>query len=280
MQAHCLYGALFGDIAGSTYEFHPVQNKEFALWPAGSRFTDDTVLTLAVAKAVQEGWSDEEKTRRACIQYIREFARAFPVAGYGPRFERWVFSRETEPYGSCGNGSAMRVSPVGWAYDSLEECDRFAAASAAVTHNHPEGVRGAQVVAAAILLARKKTEKSEMRRLLEERYHYDLSSSLEAIHSSGYGFDSTCQGSVPQALIAFFEANSSEGAIRNAIALRADADTQAAIAGSIAEAYYGLPDGWQAQVQAKLPEVLLTVLLEWNAWWSSKHGMENASPNA
>lgn len=259
-----LWGAIAGDMLGSPFEFHPVQTDDFALWGDGCRFTDDTVLTLAVAKAVRLGWGNVSKTKEFCRQFIREFACRHIEAGYGARFLAWAKSSSLEPYNSFGNGSAMRVSSVGWIYNNLAEIDLFAKATAEVTHNHPEGIKGAQAVAAAIFLARTGSSKEEIRKILTVRYGYDLSRTLCHYRESGYGFDVTCQGAVPAALIAFFESSDFESAVRLAIGLRGDADTQAAMAGSVAEAFYGFPLEWQASVCQRLTPDLLQELHHWN----------------
>lgn len=258
-----LLGAIAGDILGSVYEFNPVQRDDFPLWEKSCRFTDDTVLTIAIAKAVRLGWGDVSKTKELSRKYLREFALRHPAAGYGERFFCWVKNSSSLPYNSFGNGSAMRVSSVGWAYNSLEEVDRFAKATAEVSHNHPEGIKGAKAIAAAVFLARTGASKEEIRATIGSRYGYNLSRALADYRKSGYRFDVTCQGSVLPALMAFFESSDYESAVRLAIGLRGDADTQAAMAGSVAEAFYGFPPLWKERIYQFLSPDLLQELHYW-----------------
>lgn len=225
-----MLGAIAGDMIGAPYERRPTKHKDFPLFSAASRFTDDTVLTVAVADALLRKRSYEEA--------LYDWGNRYPDAGYGAMFASWLRNPVSQPYNSWGNGSAMRVSPVGWAFGDLDQVMLEAARSAAVTHNHPEGVKGAQAVAAAVFLGRSGKSKQDIRSLLEYVVGYDLSRSLDEIRS-GYSFEVSCQASVPEALIAFFEAEDFEDAIRNAVSLGGDADTQACIAGAVAEACYG-----------------------------------------
>jgi ADP-ribosylglycohydrolase len=225
-----MLGAIVGDIVGSTREGSMEKLKGFHLFAAGSRFTDDTVMTCAIAKAILEGKDYGEA--------MRELGAAFPDSGYGGHFRRWILGQIEGPYGSFGNGSAMRASPVGWAFESEDEVLREARASALPTHDHPEGVKGAQATALAVWLARKGASKPEIRKEIEARFGYDLRRRLRDIRPA-YVFDVSCQGTVPEALISFLESFSFEDAIRNAVSLGGDADTLAAIAGPVAEAYYG-----------------------------------------
>ena len=229
-----MIGAIAGDVIGSVHEGARTKTKVFPLFDEYCRFTDDTVLTLAVASRLLRGGD--------YVDTFHEFFHEYPQAGYGGSFIRWAGNRHREPYNSWGNGSAMRVSPIGFAFDSVDEVMAQARASAVVTHNHPEGIRGAQATAVAILLARKGQEKSDIKRHLETEFGYELSARLDDIREA-YDFDVSCQGSVPQSIIAFLESDSYEDAIRNAISLGGDADTMACIAGGIAEAFYGaVPD--------------------------------------
>lgn len=228
-----MLGAIAGDIIGSVHEKAGLKTKEFELFPERCRFTDDTVLTVAVAHWILEGGD--------LVDHIHEYARSYPLAGYGGTFARWVTMGIREPYQSWGNGSAMRVSPVAYARDNFQEVLDLASASAAVTHDHPEGIRGAQATAAAIFLARQGEGKDEIRNQIQTMFGYNLEESLDAIRPN-YHFDVSCQGSVPQSLIAFLEAENYEEAVRNAISLGGDADTMACIAGSVAEAYFGVPE--------------------------------------
>lgn len=225
-----MLGAIAGDIIGSVYEWRPAQRIDFPLFSPASTFTDDSVLTVATAEKLltEKGYAD----------LYRRYGRRYPDAGYGGRFKSWIFDAEMGPYNSYGNGSAMRIAPVGWAFDALEETLAEAERSARPTHDHPEGIRGAQAVAGAMFMARDGRSKEEIRRWLGERFHYDMERTAAEIRPR-YGFDVTCQGSVPEALIAFLEADSFEAAVRNAVFLGGDADTQGAIAGAVAEAFFG-----------------------------------------
>ena len=225
-----MLGAIAGDVIGSIFENLPTKREDFSPFHLLSTYTDDTVLTVAVADAILQR-SDYGET-------IRRYARAHPVRGYGPRFLKWMVLPNPKPYNSYGNGSAMRVSPVGWAYETEAGVLEEAKKSAECTHNHPEGIKGAQAVALAILRARKGVAKDDLRGEIAERFGYDLGRSLADIRPT-YRIDLSCQGSVPEAIIAFLESESTEDAIRKAISLGGDADTQACIAGAIAEAHYG-----------------------------------------
>lgn len=225
-----MLGAIAGDIIGSVHEFKGQKSKEFPLFIEQSTFTDDTVLTIAVADCLLHGCSYVDK--------FREYTKSYPDRGYGLGFRDWVRSGSRQPYNSWGNGSAMRVNPVAFAFDTLEEVLREAEASAAVTHNHPEGIRGSQATAVAAFLARQGESKSKIRHKVEELFQYDLSRSLDEIRST-YSFNESCQQTVPEALTAFLESEDYEDAIRSAISLGGDADTLACITGGIAEAFYG-----------------------------------------
>lgn len=222
-----MVGAIAGDMIGSPYEVHPIKHKEFFLRVAS--FTDDTVLTVAVARTILDGL-DYAGT-------IKDYANRYPRAGYGGSFRRWMLSWENKPYGSFGNGSAMRVSPVGFAFEAVEEVLEQAKRSAAVTHDHPEGIKGAQATALSVFMARKGEGKEAIRAEVAGRFGYDLSRTVDEIRP-GYSFDVSCQGSVPESIIAFLDSYSWEGAVKNAISLGGDADTMACIAGGIAQAYY------------------------------------------
>ena len=225
-----MLGAIAGDIIGSVYEWNAVKHKQFELFSERAAPTDDSILTLAVADALM---GDRDYARS-----LREYARAYPNAGYGGSFSRWFREDGAGPYDSFGNGSAMRVSPVAWYADTLDEALAEAEASAIVTHNHPEGIRGAQATALCIFLARQGESKAVIRQEVTTRFGYDLARSIDALRPH-YRFDVTCQGSVPESIICFLEATDYEDAIRNAISLGGDADTMACIAGSIAEAFFG-----------------------------------------
>lgn len=247
-----LYGAVAGDIVGSAYERRPVKTTDFPLLSPASRWTDDTVLTVATAEVLLTRGDFEEAYRR--------WGRRYPDAGYGRAFRHWLLSRHPEPYQSYGNGSAMRVSPVGWACGTLEETLELARHSALPTHDHPEGIKGAQAVAAAVFLARSGASKDEIRSMIQTRFGYGLNRTLDEIRP-GYGFDPTCQGSVPEALTAFLESESFEDALRKAVSLGGDSDTQACIAGAVAEAFYGgVPFDLAESVRALLPAEMTRIL--------------------
>jgi ADP-ribosylglycohydrolase len=248
----CLFGAIAGDMIGSRHEWKVCTDPKFALFSKSSKFTDDSVLTIAVADAIAN--------QRGYGETIVEYARRYPKAGYGSYFRRWLKEDGVEPYNSFGNGSAMRVSPIGWAFNSMEDVLLEAERSASVTHNHPEGIKGAQSIALAIYLARTGFGKEEIRQEIETRFGYDLRRSLDEIRPS-YQWDSTCPGSVPESIIAFLESDDFESAVRNAVLLGGDADTMAAISGSIAEAYYGgVPDEIKLEARRRLPPELLSVI--------------------
>lgn len=248
-----MLGAIAGDVIGSRFEGRPTKSKSFELFSPESTFTDDTVLTVAVADCLLN-----DKPYGATF---REYYHRYPYAGYGGRFQIWAATNQEAPYYSFGNGSAMRVSPVGWFFPDLETVLDQAEQSAAVTHNHPEGIKGAQAVAGAIHAAAHGQDKAAIKDLIRNRFGYDLDRSMEEIRP-GYGFDVTCQGSVPEALIAFFQSEDFEDAIRNAVSLGGDSDTQACMAGAVAEAYYGHvpPDIRQAVLSRLDQELRQTVL--------------------
>jgi len=247
-----MLGAIVGDVIGSVHEWAGTKTKDFPLFARGSTFTDDSVLTVAVADWLLSG--------RDLTEVLHAYTRDFPGRGYGGMFGEWARARSREPYNSFGNGAAMRVSPVGFAFDTMDEVLDWAERSAAVTHNHPEGIKGAQATTAAIYLACKVRDKDEIRRTIASRFGYDLGARLDEIRPR-YCFNETCQGTVPQALIAFFESTSYEDAIRNAISLGGDADTLACITGGIAEAYYGgVPQELETRVRTLLDARLVTVV--------------------
>ena len=246
-----MLGAIAGDIIGSRFEHAGIKSKDFALFNRQSVFTDDTVHTVAVADSLLHKIPYQEK--------LREYFLYYPHAGYGGRFRRWARSPKPVPYGSFGNGAAMRVSPIGWFYDTLDDVLDEAMRSAEVTHNHPEGIRGAQATAAAVFMARDGADKSRIKNYIEETFGYDLSTPLDEIRTV-YQYDVSCQGSVPQAMTAFLEAADYADAVRNAVSLGGDSDTQACIAGSIAEAYYGgVPEHIRKETLSRLDERLLGI---------------------
>jgi ADP-ribosylglycohydrolase len=246
-----MFGAIAGDIIGSVYEGSGRKTKQFPLFCNDSRFTDDTVLTVAVAEQLLTGAD--------LIGLFHDYFQRYPLAGYGGSFIRWAGYRHREPYNSWGNGSAMRVSPIGIAFDTLDDVLVHAKASAEVTHSHHEGIRGAQATAAAIFLARTGHTKVQIKEYIEQRFRYDLSPRLDDIRDS-YRFDVSCQGSVPQSIIAFLEADDFEDAVRNAISLGGDADTMACIAGAIAEPFFGIPETIKEETLKRLDEPLREIV--------------------
>ena len=247
-----MLGAIAGDIIGSVYEYQPIKSEEFPLFGPDSHFTDDTVMTVAVAHAILEG-----------IDYaaaMKAFGRRHPDAGYGGSFIRWIFEDAVLPYNSWGNGAAMRVSPIGLAFDSVERVLREAKLSAEISHNHPEGIRGAQATALAVFLARTGAGKEAIRHEITRRFGYDLNRTVADVRPR-YGFDVSCQGSVPEALIAFLDSRDYEDAVRKAVSLGGDSDTLACIAGGIAEAFYGeIPPLIADTARQLLPEEFLAVI--------------------
>ena len=237
-----MLGALVGDIVGSVYEFHNVKYTDFELFTPWTNFTDDSVMTLAVAKWLME---DESRSMQGLAYYMQELGKKYPNAGYGGNFSAWLYQDHPQPYNSWGNGSGMRVSPVGLYAKTLDEALALAAVTAAVTHNHPEGVKGAQAIAASMFLCREGRSKEEIRDYVERVFDYDLHRRIEDIRPS-YSFDVSCQGSVPEAIIAFLEGNDFEEVIRLAVSIGGDSDTIACMAGAIAACLYPIPD-WMAE---------------------------------
>lgn len=239
-----MYGAILGDIIGSPFEFdRGDKTKDFKLFSRRSHFTDDSVMTLAVCEALLKVGQDAtvKEIEDAVISSMQSWGRRYPHEGYGGYFRCWLTARHPEPYNSFGNGSAMRVSAAGWLYDSLEKTRVVAKATANVTHNHPEGIKGAEATASAIFMARNGSSKEEIKKYIENEFHYDLNITLDEIRPS-FHMDETCQKTVPEAIIAFLEARDFEDAIRNAVSLGGDTDTLGAITGSIAEAYFGISE--------------------------------------
>jgi|TARA_B100000315_G_scaffold60549_1_gene55018 ADP-ribosylglycohydrolase len=236
-----MVGAIAGDIIGSVFEHHQIKTKDFPLFHPRCKFTDDTVLTVAIADAVLSG--------RPYVESVREIGRRYPVAGYGGSFIQWLHSDDPRPYNSWGNGSAMRVSPIGFAFSSEDKVLRHATLTAEISHNHPEGIKGAQATALAVFLARTGTGKEQIRSRIAEEFGYDMNRTVDDIRPT-YFFDVSCQGTVPEAIIAFLDSGSYEDAVRNAISLGGDSDTLACITGGIAEAFYGdIPKDLQEKVQ-------------------------------
>lgn len=256
-----MYGAILGDIIGSPYEFDMGgKTKDFPLFSRNSTFTDDTVMTIAVAEALMDtaGKADEE-ILDAIAASMRSWGARYPHSGYGARFINWLYDSSMGPYGSCGNGSAMRVSSAGWLYKSLGETRKAAALSAMVTHDHPEGIKGAESVACAIFMARTGSSKEEIRDYITSEFAYDLNRTCDEIRP-GYYHVETCQKSVPEAITAFLEGRDFEDTVRLAVSLGGDTDTIACIAGSMAEAYFGVPRELKEECLNRLPEDIKAVL--------------------
>ena len=256
-----MIGAILGDIAGSRFEFHNILSKEFEFLHPDCEFTDDTVMTCAVAQGLMDSKEDFSDLSEKTIEAMQRIGRLFPNCGYGARFIHWMFSDEPQPYNSCGNGSAMRVSPVGFVARDADEAKKLSAAVTEISHDHPEGMKGAEAAAVAIVMARNGKTKEEIRSVMEE--YYDLSMTVDAYRDQwqGHGRE-ICQVSVPQALVCFFEGESYEDVIRNCISIGGDSDTIAAIAGGIAEAYYGVPEEYAREARKILDKRLLDVLDE------------------
>ena len=260
-----MLGAIAGDIIGSIYEWAPIKTKDFPLFKKNSHFTDDTVLSCAVADSLLS------KSTYGCK--LQEYWRLYPHAGYGAKFAAWAKAEEKKAYYSWGNGSAMRVSPIGFAYSSLAQVLAEASSSAAVTHNHPEGIKGAQAVAAAVFLAKKQQSKEQIKEYLSKQFGYQLDFTLAEIRPE-YVFDVSCQGTVPAAIVAFLEANDFVGAIRNAVSLGGDSDTLACITGGIAQAFYGIPSEIRQKTLKKLDEYLRQLVLRFEEEYMSSNASE------
>ena len=257
-----MLGAIIGDIVGSVYEHASHKSKNFPLFEPQCRPTDDSIMTIAIGCACTDtDCRDEEEFKRAVCNRMRELGRQYPYAGYGGNFYRWLMEDDAPAYGSFANGSAMRVSPVAWVARSLEEAERLAQWSAEVTHNHPDGIKGAQAVAAAIYMARTGASQEEIGLYIHRNY-YPLNFSLDSIRPY-YHHEISCERSVPQAIRCFLEATDYEDTIRNAISLGGDCDTQAAIAGSITEAFFGIPEEIQEEAFTHMDETLTDYYLSY-----------------
>ncbi len=270
-----MIGAILGDMIGAPYEFdRSPKVKEFPLFRRSSGFTDDSVMTIAVGEALMDmaddhlpgawdkagtGAQADDRIRRALVRSMQAWGHRYPNAGYGGMFFRWLRDRDPQPYGSFGNGSAMRVSAAGWLYEMLEETRHMARLTAEVTHNHPEGIKGAEAVASAIWLARHGSSKEEIKSYIETNFHYDLSRTCDEIRPT-YRHVETCQQTVPEAVTAFLEGEDYEDVIRTAVSLGGDSDTLTCIAGGIAEAYYGVPASIAAAGRRRLPADMRAVL--------------------
>jgi ADP-ribosylglycohydrolase len=246
-----MLGAIAGEIIGSYYEFHKIKTKEFGLFHPKSKFTDDTTLSMAIAKSIL----DDEPY----LDNVVDFGLRYFEVGYGGSFKKWLKGDTHEPYNSWGNGSAMRVSPIAFAYDSEEKVLKEARKSAEITHNHPEGIKGAEATALAIFMARKGATKEEIRERISIQFEYDLSRTVDEIRPD-YTFEVSCAKSVPESIICFLDSNSFEDCIRNCVSLGGDADTMGAIAGGIAEAYYGVPKEIEEKVYGYLSDEFIGIL--------------------
>lgn len=263
-----MYGAILGDMIGSPYEFDMGdKTKDFPLFIGETGFTDDSVMTIAVAdallKAKDEGLledidANEEKIKEYLVKSMKTWGRKYPYAGYGGRFIGWLFGDDEEPYGSYGNGSAMRVSPAGWLMDTAEDTMKLAKLTAEVTHNHPEGIKGAQATAAAMFMARKGFSKDSIKAMIVQIFGYDLTRTCDEIRP-GYHHVESCQETVPEAITAFLEGEDFEDVIRTAVSLGGDCDTLTCIAGGMAEAFYGVPEELITECKKRLPKDMLEV---------------------
>ena len=273
-----MLGAIFGDIVGSVYEFNNTADLHFPLLSRYSRPTDDSIMTLAVARALMETWGQpDDAIRAALVREMRDFGARYPNGGYGGRFSDWLAADDPQPYGSFGNGSAMRVTPVGWLCGTMEDTLHMARLTAEVTHNHPEGIKGAQAIAAGVFLARAGQDKDAILRSLTERFHYDLTRTLDEIRPT-YGFYEICQKSVPEAIRAFYEGETYEDVIRRAVALGGDSDTIACMAGALAEAYYGMPEAFQKEALARMDSFQRGVVQDFRAFCRAHAGEVAVKP--
>ena len=260
-----MYGAILGDIVGSPYEFdcNNYKAKDFPLFSQRSEFTDDTVMTLAVAKALlSTRGKDDAAIKAALVREMQRLGRAYPDRGYGTHFGSWLYEDNPQPYHSYGNGSAMRVSPAAWLAADMTETLRLAHLTAEVSHNHPEGIKGAQATAMAIFLARTGHDKAEFKSSVEREFGYDLSQTCDEIRPTYHHVES-CQETVPQAITAFLESCDFEDALRTAVSIGGDSDTLAAITVSIADAFYGVPEELRQECRKRLTPELAEILIEW-----------------
>jgi ADP-ribosylglycohydrolase len=270
MRCATVLGSIAGDVIGSVYEQHPIKTMEFPLFQSHSRFTDDTVLTVAIASAILE--------KGDYAASLRAFGRRYPNAGYGGAFFDWLWDPGSGPYNSWGNGAAMRVSPVGFAFATIEDVLLEAKNTAAVSHNHPEGIKGAQATALAVFLARTGAAKTLIQSEITRRFGYDLSRTIDEIRPQ-YSFDVSCQGTVPEAIIAFLESKDYEDTVRKAISLGGDSDTLACIAGGIAHAFYQeIPQKIVGEVRGRLPEEFLSIIDRFSATYSLQSIRGSSNP--
>lgn len=262
-----MIGAIIGDIAGSRFEFNNYRKKDFEIFHKKSFVTDDSIMSLAVAKAVFEYKTNGEDLEKAAVRYMQEYGRPYPSCGFGGNFLFWIYKDDPKPYNSFGNGAAMRVSACAYAANSLAEAISMSDAVTRVSHNHPEGMKGAEAVTAAIYLAKTGSSIDDIRKHITENY-YPLDFTIDDIRSS-YDFNETCQGTVPEAIEAFLESNSFEDAVRIAVSTGGDSDTLAAITCSIAEAYYGVPEQMYKKALTYIDERLMPVLIEFEKEFGS-----------
>ena len=269
-----MLGALVGDIIGSTYEWYNTKRTDFELFEKGCRFTDDSVMTLAVAKWLTE---DKEHSKKGLIKCMQSLGQEHPDAGYGGHFYSWLFTENPQPYNSWGNGAGMRVSPVGLYAITLEEALELAEITASVSHNHPEGVKGAQAIAASVFLCKEGRSKQKIKEYVEQTFGYNLHRTIAEIRPR-YGFDVSCQGSVPEAIIAFLEGNSFDEVIRLAISLGGDSDTIGCMAGAIAACRYPIPDDIAERCDSLLTEDLRDIKDRFCDFIDKKIGDGSADP--
>jgi len=266
-----MLGAIIGDIVGSRFEWNNIKTKEFDFMTQYCDFTDDSVMTLAIAKALLDSRGDYSDLSEATVRAMREVGQPYPNCGYGGMFWRWMYSKDPKPYNSFGNGAAMRVSACGFVAKSLDEALMLSRKVTQVTHNHPEGLKGADATTACIFLAKSGSSISEIKNHVNE-YYYPMNFTLDSIRDD-YKFDVTCQGTVPQAIMAFLESTSFEDAIRNAISIGGDSDTLAAITGGIAQAYFGIPADIRDHALLFLDERLLGIFADFESTFPSTHNL-------
>lgn len=268
MENELILGAICGDIVGSPYEFSPIKSKDFELINGFSKFTDDTVMTVAnmawLIDVFEKNETDENAIKEILVDKMAKIGVKYPNCGYGGHFYAWLVLAEKKPYYSWGNGSGMRVSPVGWAFDNIDDVMKFAKISAEVTHNHPEGIKGAQAIASCVYLARNGKTKSEIKKYVEETFGYDLDRELKDFQKE-YRFDVSCMGSVPEAIMCFLESESYEDAVRNCVWLGGDCDTTGAMCGAIAEAFYGhFDDDLTKSVMSKINDEMKEIVIKFS----------------
>ena len=251
-----MIGAIIGDVVGSRFEFDNYRNVDFELFTNESRFTDDTVCTVAFMDWLLHAKKLDEES---ATNYLHRWCNKYPFAGYGGRFRKWVYSNDPKPYGSYGNGAAMRISPIGYCAASIEDVAYLSDIATRITHNHPEGIKGARVVATCIYLARNKYSKKKIREYIEKEYPEVKGFDYETLRKT-FDFNETCQGTVPQALYCFLISNGFEDCIRKTVSIGGDCDTTAAMSGAIAEAFYGIPENIKNKVRDFLPQEMLIII--------------------